>query len=101
MIALTDSLFAGDRNDLVWFDDRRWAQTVGEAVRIILAGDAALRSLGDWHDRARDVLGLLGADGDHIEWVIQNARRVNEVSAEGVEEYLAAWTAEYGRDSED
>ena len=49
----------------------------------------------------RDVLGLLRADGDHIEWVIQNARRVNEVSAEGVEEHLAAWTAEYRRDSED
>ncbi len=46
MIALTDSLFAGDRDDLVWFDDRRWAQTVGEAVRIILAGDAALLDIG-------------------------------------------------------
>ena len=101
MIALTDSLFAGDRDDLVWFNDLRWAQTVGEAVRIILAGDAAPLPLHDWPDRVREVLGLLGSDGDHIEWMIQNACRVNAVSAEGVEEYLAARTAGNRRVSED
>jgi hypothetical protein len=101
MIALTDSLFAGDRHDLVWFIDLRWAHTVGEAVRIILAGDAALLPLDNWPDRVRDVLGLLGADSDRIEWVTRNACRVNAVSAEGVEEYLAAWTAGSRRDRED
>ena len=98
MIALTDSLFAGDRDDLVWFIDLRWAHTVGEAVRIILAGDAALLPLDNWPDGVRDVL---GADSDRIEWVTRNARRVNAVSAEGVEEYLAAWTAGSRRDRED
>jgi hypothetical protein len=101
MIALTDSLFAGDRSDLVWFNDLRWAQTVGAAVRIILEGDAALLPLDDWRDQARDVLGLLGADGDHIEWVIRTACRVNEIWAEGIEEHLEAWMATFRRDSED
>jgi hypothetical protein len=99
MIALTPSLFAGNPDDLVWFDDLRWAATPGEAVRIIKEGDAALLPLDDWQGQARAVLGQLGADRAHTEWVIGTACRVNEVWAEGIEAQLAGWIAEYRRES--
>lgn len=80
MIALTHNLFVGQREDLVWFDDIRWAETPGDAARIIIEDDnAALIPEEDgWEAMARQTLILLGASEEHIAWCFQWQRRVNE-----------------------
>ena len=75
------SLFVGEPQDTAFFDDLVWAETPGRAVQLIEEGYAALLpEEGDWQERVRDTLGLLGASLDHIEWVVRTARRVNEPS---------------------
>jgi hypothetical protein len=80
MIAVTPSLFAGTPQDVVWFGDLHWADTVGEAVAIIEDGQSALISRENWQEKVRDILGLLGAPPHTIEWAISTAPRVNEMN---------------------
>lgn len=80
MIALTDNLFVGFKDDLVWFDDIVWAETPEDAARIIIEDDNAvlLPEEAGWEDLARQTLVLLGASDDHIAWCFRTQRRVNE-----------------------
>jgi hypothetical protein len=78
VIAVTPTLFAGKPGDLLWLDDLLWAGTVGEAVILIKEGKAALIDVEGWEQKARTILGILGAEQDHIEWAIRTAPRVNE-----------------------
>jgi hypothetical protein len=80
MIAVTPSLFAGQPADRVWFSDLHWADTVGEAVAIIEDGQSALIAREGWEEKVWDILGLLGATAETIEWAISTAPRVNEVN---------------------
>ena len=78
MIAITTTLFVGNREELVWFDDLVWAETPQEAASLIRIGRAALLSLNNWQERGREVLSLLGIDADSIAWALSTAVRVNE-----------------------
>jgi hypothetical protein len=80
VIALSDNLFVGYREDLVWMDDLRWAETPADAARIIIEEDnaALIPEEEGWEAMARQTLILLGADEDHIAWCFRWQRRVNE-----------------------
>lgn len=78
MIAVTPALFAGQPSDASWFSDLHWADTVGEAVAIIEDGQSALIARDGWQEKVWDILGLLGATPETIEWAISTAPRVNE-----------------------
>jgi hypothetical protein len=79
VIAITPTLFAGNPGDLVWFDDIEWADTVGEAVRIIREGrKTALIDAHGWQEKAKEIPTMLGADSDHVDRVVTTAPIVNE-----------------------
>jgi hypothetical protein len=72
-------LFAGRPDDVVWFNDLRWADTAQEAFRLIRDEDrSALIAEDGWETKVTEILGLLGCDEDHIDWAIRTAPRVNE-----------------------
>jgi hypothetical protein len=78
MIWCTHNIFVGEPADLVWLDGLEWAGTTADAARIILSGNSVLLPYDDWRTRVSDLLGLLGASPDHIQWVLRTARRCNE-----------------------